>query len=117
MMTNRSYRSLAFTAALGLFWCDLGTLASAGDAPAPATHTVTISGMRFHPEVLTVKTGDSVVWVNKDPYPHTATSQAGGFDSREIGPGKSWTYTARAKGEFPYRCTLHPTMRAMLRVH
>ena len=114
-MTTLSYPLLARVAALGLFWCGLG--AAAADAPAPTTHTVTISGTRFHPKVLTVKTGDSIVWVNKDLFPHTATSRAGGFDSREIGAGRSWTYTARATGEFPYRCTLHPTMRAILRVH
>jgi plastocyanin len=113
-MTTLSYRSLAFATALALLsW---GLYVAAADAPAPTTHTVRIEGTRFQPEVLTVKVGDSIEWVNKDPFPHTATSRAGSFDSGEIGPGKSWTYTARAKGEFPYICTLHPTMRAMLRV-
>ena len=36
---------------------------------------------------MTVKAGDTVVWVNKDPVPHTVTSQAGGCDSPEIAPG------------------------------
>jgi plastocyanin len=113
-MTIVSYRSLAFAAALSLF---SGGLGAAEDVPTAATHTVTIEGTRFHPEVLTVKAGDSIVWVNKDPFPHTVTSRAGGFDSHEIPPDKSWTYMARTKGKFPYLCTLHPTMRAMLRVH
>jgi plastocyanin len=113
-MANPSYRSLAFASALALFsW---GLYVAAADAPTPVTHKVTIEGMRFQPEVLTVEAGDSILWVNKDPFPHTTTSRAGGFDSREIGPGKSWTYTARTKGEFPYICALHPTMQAVLRV-
>ena len=33
------------------------------------------------------------------------TSTAGGFDSHEIAPGKSWKYTATKKGEFAYVCT------------
>jgi plastocyanin len=77
---------------------------------------VTIDGTRFTPDTLTVKAGDSVVWVNKDPFPHTATSRAGGFDSDEIAPGGSWTHRFRKKGEFPYICTLHRTMKATLRV-
>jgi plastocyanin len=36
---------------------------------------------------MIVKAGDTVVWVNKDPFPHTVTSQAGGCDSPEIVPG------------------------------
>jgi plastocyanin len=112
-MATPSYRSLAFAAAIALFSWSL--YVAAADAPTPATHKVTIEGTRFQPEVVTVKVGDSIEWVNKDPFPHTATSRAESFDSGEIGPGKSWTYTARTKGEFAYICTLHPTMRAMLR--
>jgi plastocyanin len=113
-MVNMSYGALAFVAALDLI---LGAqYIAAADAPRPAAHKVTIEGMRFRPEVLTVEAGDSILWVNKDPFPHTVTSRAGDFDSHEIGPGESWTYTARTGGEFPYICRLHPTMRARLRV-
>jgi plastocyanin len=77
---------------------------------------VTIEAMSFQPAMLTVKAGDSVVWVNKDWFPHTATSDTGGFDSLEISPDESWTYMPKTKGEFPYICTLHRTMKATLRV-
>ena len=62
---------------------------------------------------MTVKAGDTVVWVNKDPFPHTATAQ-GVFDSKYIAAGKSWRFKARKAGEFPYICTLHPTMKGTL---
>ena len=81
----------------------------------PQVHTVLIEGMRFQPEGLTVAAGDTVVWVNRDMVPHTATSD-GHFDSKEIAPGKSWTYTLRDTGEFAYICTYHPLMKAVLRV-
>jgi plastocyanin len=80
------------------------------------THTVTIEGTSFQPAQLTVAAGDIVVWVNKDPFPHTATSKAGGFDSESIAPDKSWKLTTVKKGEFDYLCTLHPTMKARLTV-
>jgi plastocyanin len=89
---------------------------AAPPAAAPVTHTVTIDGTQFKPDDLTIKTGDSVVWVNHDPFPHTATAAGGAFDSKEIAPDKSWTYTATAKGELAYTCTFHPTMKGVVRV-
>ena len=95
----------------------VGTMgAVTGHQPESTTHTVTIEGMRFQPEVLTVAPGDTVVWVNKDLVPHTATSKAGGFDSKDIQADKSWKYTIQTTGEFAYTCTFHPTMKATLRV-
>ena len=87
-----------------------------GDEPRSRTHIVTIEGMRFEPDVLTVTSGDTIVWVNKDLVPHTATSKAGSFDSKDIQADKSWRHTIRQTGDFAYVCTFHPTMKAMLRV-
>lgn len=90
---------------------------SGGNEPAAATHTVTIvDATRFEPAALTVKPGDTIVWVNKDVLPHTATSKAGGFDSGAIAPGKSWKLTVEKSGKFPYICTYHPTMKGTLTV-
>jgi plastocyanin len=108
-----SYR---FAAALALSLC-VGMEAAAGEAPTKSTdHTIVIDSVRFEPQALTLKIGDTVTWVNKDPFPHTATSQVGGFDSREIAPGQSWQYTMTKPGVFPYVCALHPTMKATLTV-
>ena len=94
----------------------LGSRMPAATAGAAETHTVTIEGMRFDPEVLTIEAGDSVVWVNKDLFPHTTTSKAGGFDSQQIAASESWRHTFTKKGTFSYVCTLHPTMKATVKV-
>jgi plastocyanin len=86
------------------------------ERPKPTTHTVTIENMRFQPESLTVARGDTVVWVNRDLVPHTATSKDDVFDSKTILAEDSWRFTAREKGDFAYICTFHPTMTAMLQV-
>jgi len=83
---------------------------------APQIHTVLIEGMRYQPGGLTVAVGDTVVWINRDMVPHTATSASGRFDSNEIAAGKSWTHTVQTKGEFAYTCAYHPLMKALLRV-
>ena len=82
----------------------------------PKTHTVIMENMRFQPRNLTVTRGDTIVWINKDLVPHTATSKAGKFDSQVIPAEKSWRFTARKKGEFAYICAFHPTMTATLQV-
>lgn len=81
----------------------------------PVTHTVVIDGVKYVPEALTVKRGDTVVWINKDPYPHTATSN-GAFDSGSIAAGKSWRLKPREAGDYAYICTLHPNMKGTLKV-
>ena len=81
--------------------------------PQPATHTVTMEAVAYKPEVVTAKVGDSIVWVNKDPYPHTATA-TGRFDSKEMLPDKSFTFTATTPGEVHYVCTFHPTMKGTI---
>jgi len=113
-MTASDLRSLV--AGLSLLCWGLGSAALAADARKPATHTVTIEGTRFQPEVLKIKAGDTVVWVNKDFFSHTATSKGGGFDSKEIKTDESWKYTVTKKGELAYVCTLHPSMKGTLRV-
>ena len=85
-------------------------------APALAeTHTVVIDGMRFQPDTLAVRSGDTVVWRNRDLVPHTATARAG-FDSGNIDPGRTGSWTVHGDGRIDYVCTYHPGMKASLTV-
>jgi plastocyanin len=113
---GRSRRQpIAVAAGIGLVLS--GTSPSAlPESAKPATHTIAIESLEYLPKTITVHVGDSLVWINKDPFPHTATSKAGKFDSRSIEAGKSWKHTVRSKGEFSYVCTLHPTMKGTVQV-
>jgi plastocyanin len=82
----------------------------------PTTHSVSIEGMQFQPDVMSAARGDTIVWTNRDLFPHTVTSTTGDFDSHEIKPGESWTYRVSKTGDLAYVCSLHPTMKAALRV-
>jgi plastocyanin len=108
-------RFAALCCVVTILWA-AGMFYARRSAAMATTHTVAIDGVTFDPETLAVKAGDTVVWVNKDPFPHTVTSQTGGFDSHDIAPGQSWSYTTTKTGVFPYLCTLHPTMHATLKV-
>jgi plastocyanin len=81
---------------------------------AGKTHTVRIEGMQFNPARIEVAAGDTVVWTNKDVVPHTVTASQAKVESGELAPGKSWRFVAKKKGETPYICRIHPTMKAVL---
>lgn len=118
-MDTKASRRLMVVAALGL--------AAAGLFPAirpvaaqqraePRRHTVTIDATSYSPKTLTVRVGDTIVWVNNDLFPHTVTAKTGRFDSGDIAAGESWTYTVKAEGMFGYFCTYHTTMKGTLRI-
>jgi len=98
----------ALTAALAL-----AVLAAQAHA-APAVHTVMMDGTRFIPQTVEVKPGDTIIWRNKDPFPHTVTATGNGPASPVIEAGASWKFTAKKRGSYPYLCTLHRTMTGTL---
>jgi len=112
-----SYRLLEwcglFTCAF--FACAIVAVKSFADG-MPPVRTVVIDGTSFAPKTVTVKRGEPVLWINKDPFPHTVTADNGAFDSKTIEGGKSWEYIANTPGEFRYACTFHSTMTALLKV-
>jgi plastocyanin len=77
-------------------------------------YTVDIDAVQFSPATLEVKAGDTVIWKNKDPFPHNVTAENQSFRSGDIQSGQSWKFRAGKKGVFPYVCTLHPNMKAVL---
>ena len=91
------------------------SLTAAALLSATAAAPIVAQSARSDATSHTVKRGDTIVWRNKDPYPHTVTAK-GAFDSRSIAAGKEWKFVARTPGVYPYLCTLHPTMTGTLRV-
>jgi plastocyanin len=89
------------------------------DAPGAnhdASKTIAIDGTRFEPDDITVSLGDTVAWVNKDPFPHNVSSTVGGFHSSDLPPDREWRFQPTKRGTFEYVCTLHSGMKAVLRV-
>ncbi|HET9986230.1 MAG TPA: cupredoxin family copper-binding protein [Longimicrobiales bacterium] len=90
-----------------------GSAAGAGGAK-PKRHVVEMRGFEFRPAVVRVAVGDTVVWVNRDVVPHTATADGRGWDSANVAAGGSWTLVVRRKGAERYTCLYHPTMKGTL---
>jgi plastocyanin len=83
-------------------------------AGASAANTIEMDGTGFVPSELTVTVGETVTWVNRDPFPHNVTSAAGHFSSHDMQPDQQWQFTPQVEGRFPYVCTLHPGMAGTL---
>jgi plastocyanin len=86
------------------------------DAHPDHVTTVVMDGTQFQPGDVTVAAGDTIVWVNKDPFPHNVTSKDGGFRSKDLDPDQSFRFRATKPGTYRYVCTLHPTMAAVIHV-
>lgn len=82
-------------------------------APAQAaTYQVTIQGFAFTPASFQVAAGDTIVFVNADNAPHTATAEDGSFDTGRIDPGASVQVTIPS-GSHAYSCRFHPGMKGV----
>ena len=65
----------------------------------------------YNPNPIEIKVGDMVTWINDDSSPHTVTSSNDStFDSDIMRRGETFSFTFDNVGEYPYFCTLHPSM-------
>jgi plastocyanin len=88
-----------------------GITASGQDTPV-ATNAVSIQNFAFTPAIVTIKTGTTMTWTNRDQDSHTATAMSGPFHSPTLNTGQSYQYTFTTPGRFDYLCTIHPFMTA-----
>lgn len=79
-----------------------------------ATHRIRIEQFRFEPAITTVRPGDTLVFVNADVVPHTATAVDSTWDSGTIAPGGRWSTVVQKEWAQSYFCRFHPTMRGTL---
>lgn len=89
---------------------------AAGPGETQQAHTIEITGFTFVPEALRVHVGDTIVFVNKDVVPHTATRRTAGWDSEALPRDRSWSVRVEAAGTFEYFCRFHPSMKGRLAV-
>jgi plastocyanin len=95
-----------------------GGSSSGGGSPSTGgSATITIQNFSFSPAKITVTPGEKVTVTNKDSVAHTVTANDKKFDTGDIGPGKTVTFTAPSSpGGYPYICTIHQYMTGMLTV-
>jgi len=94
----------------------VAALTLAGSVPAhAATIQITMENLVISPAETTAKVGDTIEWVNKDVFAHTATARDGDFDVTML-PKKTATFVLKKAGTVDYYCRFHPNMKAVLKV-
>lgn len=94
---------------LGAMAAVVSYAAPAGDAQAGST-IVMAKDFMFAPTSLTVATGSTVTWTNKDDEPHTVVSEGGLFRSAALDTNESFSFRFDRPGTYRYMCTIHPRM-------
>ncbi|OCK55860.1 cupredoxin domain-containing protein [Bradyrhizobium sp. LMTR 3] len=80
-----------------------------------ATIQITIDNLVFAPAEVSAKVGDTIEWINKDVFAHTATARNGDFDVATP-PKKTVTSVLTKAGSVEYYCRYHPNMKAVLTI-
>ena len=80
-----------------------------------ATIQIVMENLVILPAETSVKTGDTIEWINKDVFAHTATARNGDFDVT-IAPKKTVISVLKKSGAIEYYCRYHPNMKAVLTI-
>src|ERR1700747_1016459 len=76
-----------------------------------ATIQISMENLEIMPAEASAKVGDTIEWINKDVFAHTATARSGDFDVM-LPPKKGGTLVVKKAGTFEYYCRFHPNMKA-----
>ena len=92
--------------------------ASAQAAAEPGAREITIYKFKFQPQEITIHTGDTLRWINKEKrqYHSVWFEAAGDPEPDYLFPGDSYERSFPDAGDFPYRCGPHPEMTGIVHV-
>jgi len=96
----------------------LAFVSGAAVAAFAAEQTVTQKGKVFSKPEVTLKKGDTIVFVNDDTVAHNIYSATAGndFNLGSQPPGKSVSVTFDKPGEIDVMCAIHPLMKMKVKV-
>src|ERR1700721_434620 len=80
-----------------------------------ATIQITMENLVISPAEASAKVGDTIEWINKDIFAHTATARNGDWDVT-IAPKTTVTSILKKAGVIDYYCRFHPNMKATLTI-
>ena len=112
MIAPRLPCSLVAASFGALFLCAVAPPAATA---APHRYTVIIDKLKFGPVPGQLRKGDTILWVNKDFFRHSATAADHSFDV-DLMPGKSEQTVLNKSGKIAFVCRYHPNMRGVLQV-
>jgi len=96
----------------------MAALAITAGTACAAEHVVLQKGKAFSTKKLSLKLGDSVKFVNEDPFSHNvfSLSDAKSFDLGSYGQGGAKSITFDKPGTVEVECAVHPDMKLVIEV-
>ncbi|MEK6830340.1 MAG: cupredoxin domain-containing protein [Nanoarchaeota archaeon] len=102
----------------------LSSCSSKQESVSENTLNVNIENFAFSPNIIKIKTGDTVTWTNKDDVPHTVTSisrvscepptlcmDRNLFVSGPLDKDQTYQFTFLQPGTYEYTCDFHTSMK------
>ncbi len=93
-----------------------------GSSAAPVTpegaNQVGMKDLKFIPENITVKAGDTITWTNQESVPHNVVNAQEGEEPKSelFNEGGTYQFTPEKTGKITYVCTIHPGMDGTITV-
>jgi plastocyanin len=108
---NKRIALLCAISLLNLSFFALAGETKNGEETIPAQNKIEIKDFTFNPQILTVRSGEKITWINRDEEPHTVVSVEKQFKkSTALDTDQEFTITAGAPGTYTYFCSVHPKM-------
>jgi plastocyanin len=108
---NKRVALLCAISLLNLSFFALAGQTKNGEETIPPQNKIEIKDFAFNPQILTVKSGEKITWINRDEEPHTVVSVEKQFKkSTALDTDQEFTITAGAPGTYTYFCSVHPKM-------
>lgn len=87
-------------------------------AYAATEHTITEKGKVFSQTDITIKAGDTLVFVNDDNIAHNVMSEdaSNKFNLGLLKPGSSTPVTFNTAGDTTILCAIHPSMKMHVKI-
>ena len=92
-----------------------GLVSGASISAFAATIQISMDNLEISPAEISAKVGETIEWVNKDAFAHTATAKNGDWNVT-LPPKKSGSLVLKKAGTIDYYCRFHPNMKATLKV-
>jgi plastocyanin len=88
-----------------------GEMKNDASSSSSKQNRIEIKDFAFNPQTITVKSGETVTWINRDEEPHTIVSVGKQFKkSTALDTDQEFTLTVGAPGTYDYFCSVHPKM-------
>jgi plastocyanin len=108
---NKKAALLFILVVLNFYLAAWGNETTDGAAVVENKNKIEIKDFAFNPPTITVKSGETITWINRDEEPHTIVSVEKQFKkSPALDTDQQYTVTAGAPGTYSYFCSVHPKM-------